>query len=100
MNSFNVIVYNFNEGKFESYDIMPNLRRFYYNEDEKPSNFEEFKNFIINKSMYHWAYRCEYEIILSDWPNQSHKEKWDIHRQVKMNIDTITELLIDDVCPN
>ena len=100
MSEFNVIIYDFNDRKFEPYDIMPYLRRSYYDEDEKPSTFEEFKNFIINKSMYHWAYRCEYEIILSDWPNQKHKEKWDIYKQVMINIDIITELLINDVCPN
>ncbi len=98
MNSFNVIIYNFNKQKFELYDVMPYLRESYYDEDEKPSTFEEFRNFVLHKSMYQWWARCEYEIILTDWPNQSHKEKWDIHRQVKMNIDIITELLIKDIC--
>lgn len=50
--------------------------------------------------MYQWWSRCEYEIILTDWPNQKKFEKWDVHEQVKMNIDIITELLINDVCPN
>lgn len=100
MKKFNVIIYDFNDRKFEPYDIMPYLRRSYYDEDEKPSNFEEFKNFVLHKSMYQWWSRCEYEIILTDWPNQKKFEKWDIHKQVKMNIDIITELLINDVCPN
>lgn len=100
MSSFNVIIYNFNGGKFEPYDIMPYLRRSYYDEGEKPSNFEEFKNFILRKSTYQWWARCEYEIILTDWPSQKKFEKWDVHEQVKMNIDIITELLINDVCPN
>lgn len=100
MKKFNVIIYDFNDRKFKPYDIMPYLRRSYYDEDEKPSNFEEFKNFIFRKSTYQWWARCEYEIILTDWPNQKKFEKWDVHEQVKMNIDTITELLINDVCPN
>lgn len=100
MKKFNVIIYDFNDRKFEPYDIMPYLRKSYYDEDEKPSTFEEFKNFILHKSMYQWWSRCEYEIILTDWPNQKKFEKWDVHEQVKMNIDTITELLINDVCPN
>lgn len=98
MSSFNVIIYNFNEGIFEPYDIMPYLRRSYYDEDEKPSTFEEFRYFVLHRSMYQWWARCEYEIILTDWPNKRHEEKWDIHKQVKMNIDIITELLINDVC--
>lgn len=100
MKKFNVIIYDFNDRKFEPYDIMPYLRKSYYDEDEKPSTFEEFKNFILHKSMYQWWSRCEYEIILTDWPNQKKFERWDVHEQVKRNIDTITELLINDVCPN
>lgn len=100
MKKFNVIIYDFNDKKFKPYDIMSYLRKSYYDEDEKPSNFEEFKKFILHKSMYQWWSRCKYEIILTDWPNQKKFEKWDVHEQVKMNIDTITELLINDVCPN
>lgn len=100
MTIFNVIIYDFNQGKFEPYDIMPYLRRSYYDEDEKPSTFEEFKEFIINKGRYRWSARCEYEVILSDWPCQKKFEKWDIYEQTMMNIDIITELLINDVCQN
>ena len=97
MSRFNVVVYNFNEGKFEPYDIIPYLKKSYYNEDEKPSTFEEFKNFVLRRSACQWWVRCEYEIILVDWPNKSHAEKWDVHKQVEMNIDVITDLLIKEV---
>lgn len=100
MKEFKVINYNINKGKFEPYDIMPYLREEYNESEEKPSTFEGFKEFIIRKSRYRYWSRCEYEIILSDWPCQKRFEKWDIHEQVMMNIDTITELLINDVCPN
>lgn len=103
MKSFNVIIYNFNAQKFESYDIMPYLISVYRDlEADKrkqrrqplPKTYDEFKQFVNNESMYQWWGRCEYEIILVDWPGQKHEEKWDIYQQIQMNLDLITETLI------
>ena len=41
--------------------------------------------------------RCEYEIILAGWPNQDTQSKWDIHKQLMMNLDIVTEILMDNV---
>lgn len=97
MKSFYTIINNFNAGTFEPYDVMPYLIDEYNKSKDKPSTFEEFKDFVKNKSRYRWWSRCEYEIILSDWPGQRNHDKWDIHRQVMMNIDTITAILIENV---
>lgn len=96
---FNVINYNPNRDKMEYYDVMPYFRRCYENHTPKrtrPKTFEEFKGFILAKSMYMYWARCEYEIILKDWPNFGISEKWDVHKQVEMNIDVITELLMKE----
>lgn len=94
---FNVIYFNFNAKKFQEYDIFPYLTDRYKSEKEKPALFEEFKQFIIDKSRYMWWARCEYEIILSDWPCLKTDEKWDIHKQVMMNIDVITKLFMEHI---
>lgn len=94
---FNVIYFNFNAKKFQEYDIFPYLTDRYKSEKEKPTSFEEFKQFIINKSRYMWWARCEYEVILSDWPCLKTDEKWDIHKQVMMNIDVITKLFMEHI---
>ena len=90
--SFNVI--RENNGKFEAYDIMPYLLNQYQElkKKDRPITVEDCKQFIIRKSQYMWWGRCEYEIILMDWPCQSKAEKWDIHTQVMMNIDVITQV--------
>lgn len=44
-----------------------------------------------------WWSRCEYEIILCGWPNSDTKEKQDIYKQIRMNIDIITRLLIENI---
>lgn len=97
MTPFNVIIYNVNANKFEPYNIMPPLIEAYNERENKPTTFDSFANFILGFSAARWWARCEYEIILSDWPNQRKEEKWDIYSQIRMNIDVITTLLMKEV---
>ena len=100
MKSFYVIVYDINRKTFVPYDIIPYLEKCYYEETNKPKTLEEFKDFVKNQSMYRWWSRCEYEIILESWPSTNVNEKWDVHRQVMMNIDIITSILMNNVNEN
>lgn len=93
----NFYVINENNGKFEPYDIVPYLLEEFKKAKVKPKTLNEFKEFIKRESMHMWWARCEYEIIISDWPGERKKEKWDIHKQVLMNIDIITEILMKNV---
>ena len=68
--------------------------------EEDSFTFEEFKKFIEGESKYQWWSRCEYEIILESWPSTNVDKKWDVHRQVMMNIDIITSVLMDNVNEN
>ena len=109
MQKFNVINFDFNANKFVSYDIIPYFVREYKYQVEKhneypedkywnvPKTFNEFKQFIKDKSQYQFWSRCEYEIILVDWPTQKHEEKWDVHDQIMMNIDIITEIVMKSI---
>lgn len=97
---FYTIIYNINKKEFSPYNIMPYLIDEYKKEKKKkkqPNTFEEFKQFIAGASMYQYWSRCEYELILTSWPNEDKKEKIDIHNQIMMNIDRITEVLMDNV---
>lgn len=123
MKEFNVIVYNVNSKKFEPYNIIPYLVNCYKKREAKPKTFDEFKEFVKNESMYQWWSRCEYEIILGPWPYitspserydkkgendiEAWKEHWkkhlkecekiDVYKQVMMNLDVITSLIMDSV---
>ena len=98
LNTFNVIVYDINRRKFEAYDILPYLRGVYKHErKDRPKTFEEFKKFVDEESMYMFWARCEWEIILSSWPGEKDQEKWDVYGQIKMNLDLVTRLLMEDV---
>ena len=94
---YNVIIYNFNLQKMELYNILPHFERCYRELRAKPKSFEEFKEFILSEARYYFWSRCEFEIILSDWPNKAIAEKWSIYDQIKMNIDCITKLFMEYV---
>lgn len=99
---FYVIHYETNSRKFEKYDIMPYLVRCYKEAKKKkhidcPSTFEEFKKFVERNSKYMYWARCEYEVILSDWPCNSVQTKIDIHWQIMNNLDLVTRLLMENV---
>ena len=97
MNTFNVIIYDPNRKLFEPYNVLPYFIKQYKKLKRKLKTFEEFKNFVISESRYQFWARCEYEIILSDWPNNCTSEKWDIHQQIMMNIDIITKLIMEEI---
>ena len=73
---FNVICYDINRRTFIKYDIMPYLLSKYKNlkKKDRPKEFDECKDFIKKKSQYQWWSRCEYEIIISEWPVEKYKE--------------------------
>ena len=109
MQSFNVIIYDFNRKKFVSYDVIPYLVDCYYERIERhkkypkveyykvPKTFNEFKDFVKKESQYRFWSRSEYEIILIDWPCQVHEEKWDVFDQIKMNIEVITKIVMEGI---
>lgn len=84
---------------------------------------EEFKGWVLQVSAYQFWARCEYEFVVGSWPFGSYKykermmelgactdenyldicnaalmemEKIDIHDQIKMNIDIITDILYSE----
>lgn len=97
MKIFNVIVFDFNSKSFKGFNIIPYLVREYNEQKPKLKTFKEVKDFIISYSKYQWWCRCEYEIILQGWPFTNITEKWDVNRQVELNIDIITQVFINNI---
>lgn len=94
---FHVIYYNINTNKFEPYDIMNYLINCYTsikNSESKPKTTDEFKDFINKNSQYMFWARCQYEIVLKDWPCGIKEKKIDIYWQIMHNIDIITHVLM------
>jgi hypothetical protein len=99
MKQFNVCIFNSNTKKFEPYDIIPFLIDKYnsISKLDRPRTRNEIKKFINKECKYQYWSRCEYEILLLDWPCEKTKEKIDIYDQVMMNIDIIVDLLMNEL---
>ncbi len=114
--SFNVLVWDFNSDSLEQYDVLPYLRRCYkdrvdrfnkhskeedFNPDNEyykvPKTLEDFKEFIKKESMYQFWARCEYEMICHGWPMRKKEYKLDVHDQILMNIDVISDILWEEI---
>lgn len=100
---FNVLIWDVNHDELMYYDVIPYLLR-QYNETKKmdsyketPKTRDEFKEFIKKEAMYQWWSRCEYEILVSDWPKHGKEIKIDVYHQVLMNLDVITDIIINIV---
>jgi len=95
---FYVLNSNFNKQSIEPYDVIPHLVDEYNKLKKKPVSFSEFKDFVNKEAMYQWWGRCEYEIVISHWPPvKDLQEKWDIYQQIKMNMDVVTDLVMQSV---
>lgn len=97
VDNFNVIKYDTNSKSFKSWDVIPYLKSVYEKAEKKPVTFNEYRDMVKNEARYKWWSRCEYEIILSDWPSKKHEEKWDIYRQITMNLNVVTNILMNVV---
>lgn len=107
MRSFHVINYDFNGQEFEPYDVIPYLVRQYQElvkRSEKgnsyypvPKTKDEFRDFVKREAQYQWWSRTEYEIILKDWPCGTHEEKWDVFKQLMMNIEIVVDIVMQEV---
>ena len=99
MKKFNVIVEDINRKEFIPYDVIPYLVDCYKkikNKDEIPVSVSDFREFVKRKSMYQWWCRCEYEVLLDSWPNKDIEKKIDVHWQIMMNLDIITDIVMDE----
>ena len=47
--------------------------------------------------MYQFWARCEYEVILVDWPGQKVEKKIDVWNQIEMNLDIVTKIVMDSI---
>lgn len=99
MKSFNVIYQDFNSKKFIPYDIIPYFVNKYnkLKKKDRPKKDSQLKVWIESEAKYMFWSRCEYEILIAGWPNTETVEKWDIYKQIMMNIDVIVELIVQEI---
>lgn len=114
---FNVLLWDFNSDSLTYYDVLPYFRDCYKHRKNRkpgkgnsltkspefndyfnvPKTLEEFKKFVQQESLYQFWSRCQYEMICHGWPVQKKDHKLDVHEQIMMNIDTISEILYNEI---
>lgn len=106
---FYTLAWDVNRNEVENYDVMPYLvstweedkvrkHKIWFksldDDTKEPATVEEWKKAILAASRYEFWARCEYEIIISEWPTEKHRVKLDVFDQINANIDVITELFM------
>ena len=105
MKKFKVLIYK-NE-KVEHYDVLPYFRNCWkekYNKEEKeaikqakqPAKRKQlFKEYIISRSKYMFWARCEWEMLLANWPFGSYRLRTEMNEFLKnpVNLDDYTQYL-------
>lgn len=99
LKKFNVLNWDFNTDNIEHYDVLPYLRECVKKSKKKEpiETLDDMKKFVEQKSLYMFWSRCQYEMIIHGWPVQKNNYKIDVHEQVMMNIDTIAEILFNEI---
>ena len=124
--SFYVLVKNPNNGKVEPYNIMPTIYNEIYDGEKLSNKFcvykyehqptyhtskfmvnskELLKEFLTNILKYYYWAKCEYEFIVTDWPNKNdsikdnNPVKLDVYEQLVPNIPLLVDLLWNEVKP-
>lgn len=88
---WNAYIANFNRKTIESYNVF-NHFRFYEdckkNAKKNAKDYEAFCNQLKRDLQYYFWSRCEWEIIISDWPTSGRcDEKVDVYDQISLNLE-------------
>ena len=96
---FNVLIWNFNTQTIEEYNVIPYFVREWEEEKDKSKfkSFDDIKEFVRSKSLYQFWSRCEYEMIVKGWPVTKREIKLDVHEQIMMNLDLVTQVFINTI---
>lgn len=85
MEQFNVIIYE--DNGFRPYNVIPYfIERFRSTKPSKrPTDVSALEAWLLTEASYMFKARCQWEIILTDWPREVYQEKWDVYRQLQLN---------------
>lgn len=97
--TWNVWNWSFNHDDLETYDVG---YRFVLAVDqarpgELPTTLEELDGFLLSEARYCFWAKCEYEMIVTGWPQQKNERKVDIYGQLRLNWDRFVSAFWDEV---
>ena len=103
MLEYNVYVENFNSRKIEVYNIFKynNLENIFKEIKKETNSKEEFLEKVKRELQYRYWSKCEWEIILSEWPpvkdDSFKREKIDVYDQIMLNWNIFSEYVWNNI---
>ena len=105
MLEWNVYIEGFNSREIEIYNIFKygcgSLEERFKDIKKEVKSKEEFAEKIKRELMYRFWSKCEWEIILSDWPpapeGRFKKEKIDVWDQINLNWSVFVDYVWDNI---
>ena len=100
---FNVMIWDFNRRMLTTYDVLPYFREEYKEakKTDRPKTRKEWEEFVTRKGRYMFWSRCEWEIIVSEWPpaKEDRGVKIDVWRQIENNLGIVVDILMEEYKP-
>ena len=97
--TWNVLNWDFNRDKLEVYDV--GYRFVNAVDSDKlaslPKNYAELDDYLNSEAHYRFWAKCEYEIIITGWPQQTNEAKIDVCTQLRLNWDRFVKAFWDEV---
>lgn len=92
MEQFNVIIYE--DNGFRPYDVIPYFIERYKSTkpSKRPTDTMTLEDWLLTEAAYMFKARCQWEIILIDWPREARREKWDVYKQLRINWKTFVDV--------
>ena len=86
-----VLYFDSNNQIFRGFDIFSHSSFAKEFSELKKDNFESFQTDLMNLIKYYFWAKCEYELVLGDWPCGEVSRKIDVYTQLVTNWDRFAE---------
>lgn len=101
MLEWNVFVENFNKKEIEIYNVFSHYRleEFLKKAKKDCTDNQQFAELLEREVRYLFWSKCEWEIILSDWPpsDKFNDKKVDVYQQLKLNWDRFVDYVWENI---
>lgn len=94
---WNCFAWNFNTDKLYWFnvlndDLLKDIEATY--KAKRTTNRADFSEVVKRWAMWHYWSKCEWEVIITDWPKYNNEYKMDVFEQLEANWEIFTDYLI------
>ena len=99
---WNVFVEDFNGKEIKIFNVFHSHRfidgcKKAVKQYKKDKDIVKFEDEIRSWAIYSFAYKCEYEVLITGWIKQDAQKKIDVYEQLKLNWDSFFKYIVDNI---